>query len=130
MALNLVRVQFFRDFTFLELLCLPITNICYIHVRNDTDYDTDYHKIKGLFDLENLESELKPVIEEEREWIEKTEQRQIKLEEYSRQVQFDLNEQLRANREQAEKDFKDLQASKEKYAFELSLILHYHTYLP
>ncbi len=66
--------------------------------------------------MENLESELKPVIEEEREWIEKTEQRQLKLDEYSRQVQFDLNERLKGNRDQAEKDFSDFQISKEKYA--------------
>jgi len=66
--------------------------------------------------LENLESELKPVIEEEREWIEKTEQRQLKLEEYTREVQFDLNERLKESREQAEKDFKDFQASKERFA--------------
>ena len=66
---------------------------------------------------------MKPVIEEEREWIEKTEQRQIKFEEYSREVQFDLNERLKANREQAEKEFKDFQASKEKYVMFNRLIM-------
>jgi hypothetical protein len=102
---------------------MDFTAIQRLFTNNDTNYTRVVtaqrinHISIGLFDLENLDSELKPVIEEEREWIEKTEQRQMKLEEYSREAQFDLNERLKANREQAEKDFTDLQASKEKYVF-------------